>query len=244
MIPGPTLIIACPECDFLMEKDTVTSGNTLGARYWSNGKVTAPMLPDYPAITSCGGCHAFFWIQNAKVKKTIPFGLDGTIDELILNFDVKSFLKKRKKGDQLLEREKEKDSKPKEKKKEKDLGVKGLTLKELNRAINEGLGNTKERELYLRKHLWWAVNDKENENKDASIKKIKQSNFIGMEALLSQANPEDCIMKAEIKRQSGDFQEALKYLTDLPEEYHWVSEQIKQEINMKNIKVFELKPEE
>ena len=244
MIPGPTLIIACPECDFLMEKDTVTSGNTLGARYWSNGKVTAPMLPDYPAITSCGGCHAFFWIQNAKVKKTIPFGLDGTIDELILNFDVKSFLKKRKKGDQLLEREKEKDSKPKEKKKEKDLGVKGLTLKELNRAINEGLGNTKERELYLRKHLWWAVNDKENKNKDASIKKIKESNFIGMEVLLSQANPEDCIMKAEIKRQSGDFQEALKCLTDLPEEYHWVSEQIRQEISMKNTKVFELKPKE
>ena len=163
MIPGPTLIIACPECDFLMQKDTIKSGNTLGTRYWSNGKVAAPMLPDYPAITSCGGCHAFFWIQNAKVKKTIPFGLDGTIDELILNFDVKSFLKKRKKGDQLLEREKEKDSKPKEKKKEKDLGVKGLTLKELNRAINEGLGNTKERELYLRKHLWWLHLDKRAE---------------------------------------------------------------------------------
>ena len=96
----------------------------------------------------------------------------------------------------------------------------------------------------MRTHLWWAVNDKETKNKDASIKKIKQSNFIGMEPLLSQANPEDRIMKAEIKRQSGDFQEALKYLTDLPEEYHWVSEQIKQEINMKNIKVFELKPEE
>ena len=51
-------------------------------------------------------------------------------------------------------------------------------------------------------------------------------------------------MKAEIKRQSGDFQEALKYLTDLPGEYHWVSEQIKQEISMKNTKVFELKPKE
>ena len=244
MIPGPTLIIACPECDFLMQKDTIKSGNTLGARYWSNGKVAAPMLPDYPAITSCGDCHIFFWIQDAKVKKTIPFGLGEISDEGILS--IRKFFEKdvREKGDQLLEREKEKDSKPKEKKKEMALRVEGLTLKELNRAINKGLGNTKERELYLRKHLWWAVNDKENENKDAPIKKIKQNNFIGMEALLSQANPEDCIMKAEIKRQSGDFQEALKYLTDLPEEYRWVSEQIKQEINMKNIKVFVLKPEE
>ena len=136
------------------------------------------------------------------------------------------------------------DSKTIKGKKKPPPTVRGLTLKELNRAINKGFGKTKEKELYLRKHLWWAVNDKETKNKDASIKKIKQSNFIGMEVLLGHSNPEDRIFKAEIKRQSGDFQEALKYLADLPKKYHWVSEQIKQEIKMKNTKVFELKLEE
>ena len=76
--------------------------------------------------------------------------------------------------------------------------------------------------------------------KAASIEKIKQKNLIGLEALLDETKPTDRITKAEIKRQSGDFQEALQYLSDLPEEYHWVVEQMKQEIDLKNSKVFEL----
>ena len=80
--------------------------------------------------------------------------------------------------------------------------------------------------------------------KAASIEKIKQKNLIGLEALLDEEKPANRIMKAEIKRQSGDFQEALKYLSDLPEESHWISEQMKQEIDTKNTKVFEIKYEE
>ena len=75
---------------------------------------------------------------------------------------------------------------------------------------------------------------------EISQEKIKQKNLIGLEALLDETKPADRIMKAEIKRQSGDFKESLKYLSDLPKEYHWVVEQMKQEIDLKNTKVFEL----
>jgi hypothetical protein len=244
MKPGPILIIACPECDFLMAQDTAQSWNTFGARHWSNGKVDAPMRPNYPEIAKCGGCRAFFWVEDAQVRDEIPLEKYYEMDweqwrEKLPQLEIVKVLDWEKTNREPLD-----DSKTIKGKEKPPPMVRGLTLKELNRAINKGFGKTKEKELYLRTHLWWAVNDKETKNKDASIKKIKQSNFIGMEPLLSQANPEDRIMKAEIKRQSGDFQEALKYLTDLPEEYHWVSEQIKQEINMKNTKVFELKLEE
>ncbi len=244
MKPGPVLIIACPECDFLMQKDTIESGNTFGAKYWSNGKVDAPMFPNYPNIVKCGDCRVFFWVEDVLVEEEIPLEKYYEMDWEEWRENFPQLVKLEVLGWEKTNREPLEDSKTIKGKKKPPPMVRGLTLKELNRAINKGFGKTKEKELYLRTHLWWAVNDKENENKDASIKKIKESNFIGMEALLNQANPEDRIMKAEIKRQSGDFQEALKYLVDLPEEYHRVSEQIKQEINMKNTKVFELKLEE
>ena len=85
MRPGPLLIISWPTCGFLMVQDTIHSGNTIGARYWSNGRVAAPMLPDEPAISKCRGCSAFFWVEDAEVKKTFYMNSKEEIESQWLN---------------------------------------------------------------------------------------------------------------------------------------------------------------
>jgi hypothetical protein len=66
MIPGPDIIIACPNCDALAKVFSLTSGNTFGASIWTDGKMDAPMLPRPPAITKCHGCDTIYWVADAK----------------------------------------------------------------------------------------------------------------------------------------------------------------------------------
>lgn len=78
MQPGPDRIIACPHCGLLARQRTLLSGNTFGAIFWTDGKMQAPMLPQFPAITCCHQCGRLYWIKDAPVVgeerygKTIP----------------------------------------------------------------------------------------------------------------------------------------------------------------------------
>jgi hypothetical protein len=45
---------------------TVASGNTFGARVWTDGKHVAPMLPHPPAVAICRHCAECFWLADAK----------------------------------------------------------------------------------------------------------------------------------------------------------------------------------
>jgi len=40
------------------------SGNTLGAKLYSDGKQIAPMMPDFPDITKCFRCKTIFWLHE------------------------------------------------------------------------------------------------------------------------------------------------------------------------------------
>lgn len=66
MIPGPTIIIACPSCGQYAKKKTIISGNTYGAQLWSDGKRIAPMMPEFPSLVLCKKCNQFYWVRDAK----------------------------------------------------------------------------------------------------------------------------------------------------------------------------------
>ena len=72
MIPGPEQIVACPRCEGLAKYLTLVSGNTFGARVWSDGKRIAPMLPSPPAVVKCRHCGECSWLADAKKVGTIP----------------------------------------------------------------------------------------------------------------------------------------------------------------------------
>ena len=64
--PARTFIRACPKCSAEIVQNAIMSGNTFGARMWTDGKMEAPMLPDYPLLVKCPDCKALLWIAEAK----------------------------------------------------------------------------------------------------------------------------------------------------------------------------------
>ena len=61
---GPTEVHKCPLCRKLYLKRTLRSGNTIGARYYTDGKMIAPMQEEFPQITKCEKCETYFWLNN------------------------------------------------------------------------------------------------------------------------------------------------------------------------------------
>ena len=70
MIPGLPEYIKCPSCGAYQLRGTLMSGNTVGARYYSDGKSIAPMLPEFPVFVRCHECTAFFKIENTLIEST------------------------------------------------------------------------------------------------------------------------------------------------------------------------------
>jgi hypothetical protein len=66
MTPGPTIIRECSQCGKLMTEHTIGSGNTFGARFWTDGFRDAPMLPDKPWLVKCPHCDFPVWIDEQK----------------------------------------------------------------------------------------------------------------------------------------------------------------------------------
>src|SRR6476660_1051502 len=66
MTPGPTIIRKCSSCQKFIAQYTIASGNTFGARFWTDGKRDAPMLPDQPWLVKCRHCGSLLWIDEQK----------------------------------------------------------------------------------------------------------------------------------------------------------------------------------
>jgi hypothetical protein len=66
MLPGKTIIRECTACAKAIEQHTIASGNTFGAKFWTDGRQEARMLPDQPWLVICPQCHAPQWIDELK----------------------------------------------------------------------------------------------------------------------------------------------------------------------------------
>ena len=62
---GADIILICPHCRNIFIRNTLGSGNSFGARVWSDGKMIAPMMPILPIIAWCGECRNYFFIEDA-----------------------------------------------------------------------------------------------------------------------------------------------------------------------------------
>lgn len=62
MTPGPKLILKCSSCGGHFQQRTIASGNTLRAKFWTDGKMEAPMFPNVPAAASCPHCNSLVWL--------------------------------------------------------------------------------------------------------------------------------------------------------------------------------------
>lgn len=228
MIAGPTYLISCPDCNTYYTRHTLLSYSLFGGIYWTDGKIdgqTLPhnlpfMTPINPPIIKCKGCKAFFKVSEqkhyAKVKGGLPSGLksraseeDSTTEKSVF------FLKFRSRfgiGNthpgwakatnlSLLE----------------PAAEEYLEMLDCNLKIEAG-GN---REKIIRISAWRKFNDSfRDEAKESPIKwtpKFKE-NAHALLQLLSTNDTDDLLLKVELLRELGRFQEALKHLKLIKDE--------------------------
>lgn len=76
MNPGFARILTCPHCGKKKEVLSLISGNTFGARFSSDNKQYAPMLPQVSYIQKCPECGEYFILS----RQTVEYGKDYSFE--------------------------------------------------------------------------------------------------------------------------------------------------------------------
>lgn len=173
MLPGPIFFRKCPSCKGLIAQGTLRSGNTIGATFWTDGKMDAPMLPDSPSLVACPHCKAPLWINELE-----KIGEDMFIDPGGAFKDARGY--------SMLE-------------------FAGY----LDFLGRETLTPEKERNVRIR--AWWAGNDWRRKGDEQALSDDEASNLLRLAESLDDSD-EDRVMKAEIFRELGRFDEAAAIL--------------------------------
>ena len=63
---GPVIVYQCPKCPNRISNSSMTSGNFIGGKSYSDGKNVSPMSSPFLVITICSKCSAIFWLSKAK----------------------------------------------------------------------------------------------------------------------------------------------------------------------------------
>lgn len=58
----------CPYCGATKELMSLMSGNTFGAKHWSDGKRIAPMLPQASPVQRCYDCGKYYLLYQQKCE--------------------------------------------------------------------------------------------------------------------------------------------------------------------------------
>ena len=228
MMPGATLIKKCSKCQKLIEEETIMSGNTCGAVFWTDGEYYADMLPDTPELVKCPHCRALVWLEDLEVAVGEEmnyhkgFGSPG-IEGLDLTM-----------------------ARP----------YKMPNMNDYFRLLKTQIGND-ERETYLRLRALRAGNDKRrrSEHGPGKFRKINGKpleplsypeikNMKELICLLDEQNDEERLLKAELCRELGLFAQCLNCLAKpLGDEYQASAACIKELAGKKDPWVRELKPD-
>ncbi len=71
---GPDVVLQCSECKGNIRRRSLASGNTIGARYWSDGWCDAPMLPESLPLIKCSHCQQLVWVSELDEVASIGRG--------------------------------------------------------------------------------------------------------------------------------------------------------------------------
>lgn len=192
MLPGPDQIIACPSCETPAKYATLLSGNTFGARLWTDGKQEAPMLPRPPAVVKCQHCAAFYWLVDAKPLGELEFwGEDPLAPQ-----------------DGWASAEEHPLAVPQTWRTAPY--VEEPTEAEYYGVIRAGLAKNPKQERALRIFAWWRSNDPFREAEEApavSAPGERDENLRRLLPLLDESGS-DCVIRGEVLRELGRWAEA------------------------------------
>lgn len=69
MIRGNATIVTCPYCGTEKELMTIVTGNTFGAKFWSDNKCLAPMRPRVSPVQKCPHCGKYYFEYKQEHKQ-------------------------------------------------------------------------------------------------------------------------------------------------------------------------------
>ena len=183
MLPGNTYVRECPHCSGKFTQPTMASGNTFGAKFWPDGKMDAPMMPDYPAYVGCPHCKGNFWVDDTKVVKSFGYDEEREIPDLTLDSN------------------------------QNPIPYKEPTQKIYLKGLDD-LNITKENEIYLRSKLMQLYNDVNRDQKVQRPAIAEQiENWNRLLVILDSNDTQEKLLRVEIYREMGGFEEAKKVFT-------------------------------
>lgn len=117
--------------------------------------------------------------------------------------------------------------------------VQDLDISALVEALDQALGDTPDREKYLRTRLWWALNDliRQRDHVDVFLhhKELFYNNLQAIDVLLQSSHDgADQLIRAEIAREAGDFDKCLELLSNISEKYSSICDQLKEFVQKKS----------
>ena len=227
---GPTIFYKCPFCPALYKETSIMSSNNFFDVSYSDGY--SDSVPR-PGLTKCKACTKFFWISQATRLGEVDFAGVNAEEGLV------SYIE----GCRRITPAEWRSA----------TSFSELNTVEFLSAIDEGSATIEKEELYLRKNLWWKMNDAFRCLKPGTRAKRGHPRFTEnlerLLVLLQKENDQDhgaaeihTIMKAEVLRQLRDFKKSLALLISIKTgERGWILEQLKQECILENDLVFKLR---
>jgi hypothetical protein len=204
-------VYQCPACMAFLLRARMRSFNSYGARSWSDGYSTFSCLPAMSPLIRCPSCVAVFWQEDFSALGEMPKPPTPPSTDWLMR------LLDRLGGDENGDRQawREWDRSPEEWKSAKaDSWLEYLDLKLALRADDL----TTDREIIIRRRLWWASNDKFRQRVSGIPRSgpvaSKPEAIENMERLIEMLRQADRGVneRAELLRQLGHFEDAVTLL--------------------------------
>ena len=219
MIPGPVQIIKCPACGAHQSNKSLRSGNTFGARYFSDGKRLAPMLPEYPYFVKCHACNVYFKINDKVIvgeTSREKITANGSKAPFVRFLTVNEYSQAIKEG--LYNGD------------EKDILSLRLSMWRRYNDIYDG----------ERRYETYSSDNKVSETEERDIYEDNCRKILSM--MSENKDDESLLTFAELYRNIGDFDKCKKILNTVekPEKYERYISKIKAECDKKNTDTIEV----
>jgi hypothetical protein len=196
---------------------TLTSGNTFGARIWTDGKQIAPMLPSPPIVVKCHHCAECYWLANAKKI--------GNVDP---------------RGDKSVQVDPSWAAAPEVQEPSEAEYYRALRV---GLAANPEQERTLRLLVWWRRNDAFRVAPQGITVNDAELSGTRRENLNVLVRLLDETDESDLLMKAEALRELGEFESATQVLSRVTSaEYAKVVRQLRLLCDAGDVLVRELKP--
>jgi hypothetical protein len=175
----------CPDCGCQFTAWEVASCNTFGAKFYTDAYVKRPMYDAGCHLLICPECKRYFWREDVPTLESM------TDNTYFLNYVANSA----------------------ERRFRDSPWVQGHHYDDM---VRQSFWRTTDKEKYIRIRAWWSHNNayRENPTQEFRLSSEQEGNLRRLLQLLDANDPHESLMKAEILRELGDFDECFKLLAE------------------------------